>query len=141
MSGIVVKLVAWLLLLSSVSRGLKMYHHVTVSFALGFDAGTDCSCVFPPDLKVIITGADVAMASAVAEHLPNTVPLHFLCHMMKNVTKKCQGALGQRTSYLQKLFYACEYATSENAGGMVKKPCMDQNVSAAITARCCPGVH
>ena len=40
-----------------------------------FDAVPDCSCAFPPDLKVIITDADVDMTNAVAEHLPNTVHL------------------------------------------------------------------
>ncbi|CAN0385360.1 unnamed protein product, partial [Laminaria digitata] len=43
--------------------------------------------------QVIITDADAAMKSAVAAHLPNTVHLHCLWHIM-NVKKKCQGALG-----------------------------------------------
>ena len=76
-----------------------------------FDAVPDCSCAFPPDLKVIITDADVDMTNAVAEHLPKTVHLHCLWHMMKNVNKKCQGALGQKTSTLQKLLYACALQT------------------------------
>ncbi|CAN0468273.1 unnamed protein product [Laminaria digitata] len=62
---------------------------------------------------VIITDADAAMKSAVAAHLPNTVHLHCLWHII-NVKKKCQGALGHKTSHLQSLLYACAYATSEN---------------------------
>jgi len=71
-------------------------------------------------VKVIITDADAAMTSAVAEHLPNTVHLHCLWHLMKNVKKKCQGALGQSTSHLQGFIYACAYAMSENVSGTVQ---------------------
>ncbi|CAN0384111.1 unnamed protein product, partial [Laminaria digitata] len=60
-------------------------------------------CIFP----VIITDADAIMTRVVAEHLPNTVHLHCLWHIMKNVKKKCQGALGHKTSHLQSLLYAC----------------------------------
>ncbi|CAN0382849.1 unnamed protein product, partial [Laminaria digitata] len=56
---------------------------------------------------VIITDADAAMTRAVAERLANTVHLHCLWHIMKNVKKKCQGALGHKTSHLQSLLYAC----------------------------------
>ncbi|CAN0462766.1 unnamed protein product, partial [Laminaria digitata] len=68
-------------------------------------------CAFPLNLKVIITDADAAMTSAVAEHLPNTVQRHCLWHIMKNVKKKCQGALGHTISHLQSLLYACACAT------------------------------
>ncbi|CAN0429829.1 unnamed protein product [Laminaria digitata] len=50
--------------------------------------------------RVIITDADAAMTRAVAEHLANTVHLHCLWHIMKNVKKRCQGALGHKTSHL-----------------------------------------
>ena len=48
---------------------------LSLSRSLGFDAVTDCSCGFPPDLEVTIVDAGVPMTSAVAEHLPNTVHL------------------------------------------------------------------
>ena len=60
------------------------------------------------------------MTSAVAEHLPNAVHLHYSClwYLINNVTKSCQGALGQTISHLQILLYACAYATSENFTGI-----------------------
>ena len=47
------------------------------------------------------------MTSAVTEHLPNTVHLHCLWHLMQNIIKKSQGTLGQNAIHLPGLTYAC----------------------------------
>lgn len=64
--------------------------------------------------KVIITDSDGGMTVAVEEYLPRTVHLHCLWHVMKNVRKHCQAALGSKAHRFFKLIYAAAFATTED---------------------------
>ena len=63
-----------------------------------------------PIIKVILTDADAAMTSAVAQFLPNTIHLHW--HIMKNARKNCQAALSTKAKRFFRLLKAAAFATS-----------------------------
>ncbi|CAM9288476.1 unnamed protein product, partial [Laminaria digitata] len=68
--------------------------------------------------ELIITDADAAMTSAVAEFLPNTVHLHCLWHLMKNARKNCQSALSTKANRFFRLLKTAAFATSEKVSDL-----------------------
>lgn len=65
-------------------------------------------------MKVLITDADAALTNAAKTLLPSTVHLHCLWHVMKNVRKKCKGALKDKANRFFRLVYVAAFATSED---------------------------
>lgn len=63
---------------------------------------------------MIITDADAAMTSAIADVLPNAAHLHCSWHIMNNLKKNCTGAMNGKYPELVRRYKAAAFATSGN---------------------------
>lgn len=87
---------------------------------------------------MIITDSDAAMTNAVATLLPDTVHLHCLWHVMKNVRKHCKGSLGTKANHFFRLIYAAAFATSDEVSNLGTQLENERRYTPALL---CPFAH